>query len=226
MNRLYWVRHGENLANITKEFSYKIVDYPLTPKGVLQAQQTAEYLADKHIHEIYASPLKRAVETAEIIAARLRLPVTVMENFREVNVGQLEGVPGTLALWEQHNQIIADWLSGKPERTFPGGEDYFTLLGRIRAGLQEITDHKTGRNQLVVAHGGNLSFTLKDWCKTVDAEWIKKHPTENCSISEILLEWQGDQVLGQLVSWASYTHLHSAAAEFVSAYVNTEGNKP
>ena len=67
LNRLYLVRHGENMANLTKEFSYRHVDYSLTPKGVLQAQQTAAYFTDKHIHEIYTSPLKRAVETADII---------------------------------------------------------------------------------------------------------------------------------------------------------------
>ena len=60
MNTLYLVRHGENRANLTKQFSYKTVDYPLTPKGVLQAQQTAEFFQDKQIDEIYASPLKRA----------------------------------------------------------------------------------------------------------------------------------------------------------------------
>ena len=42
-NTIYLVRHGENTANITKEFSYKLVDYSLTAKGVQQAEQTAEY---------------------------------------------------------------------------------------------------------------------------------------------------------------------------------------
>lgn len=226
MNRLYWVRHGENWANITKEFSYKIVDYSLTPKGVLQAQQTAEYFVGKGIQEIYASPLKRAVETAEIIAARLGLPVTVVENFREVNVGNLEGVPGTMDIWKLHNQIYADWLNGKPERSFPGGEDYFTLLERIRSGLDEITGHKTGRCQLVVAHGGNLSLTLRDWCRagdnTIDMDWLKRRPTENCSISEILLERLDGQVVGRLVSWASYAHLHGEAANLVPGFVKTD----
>jgi probable phosphoglycerate mutase len=226
MNRLYWVRHGENWANLTKELSYKIVDYSLTPKGVLQAQQTAEYFVGKGIQEIYTSPLKRAVETAEIIAARLGLPVTVVENFREVNVGTLEGVPGTLEVWKLHNQIYEDWMSGTPERSFPGGENYLTLLERIRSGLNEITDHKTGCNQLVVSHGGNISLTLRDWCTigggAIELDWLRMHPTENCSISEILLEWLDGQVVGNLVSWASHAHLHGEAAELVSGFVKTD----
>ena len=60
MNTIYLVRHGENRANLTKEFSYKVVDYSLTPKGALQAQQTAQFFQDKQIHEVYTSPLKRA----------------------------------------------------------------------------------------------------------------------------------------------------------------------
>ncbi len=56
MNRLYLVRHGENRANITKEFSCRHVDYPLTPKGVLQAQQTAKHLAGEAADLIPGSP--------------------------------------------------------------------------------------------------------------------------------------------------------------------------
>ncbi|MGH2510245.1 MAG: histidine phosphatase family protein, partial [Ktedonobacteraceae bacterium] len=89
-NTIHLVRHGENPANITHEFSYKLIDYPLTPKGVLQATQTAEFLKGTPIDAIYSSPLKRAHETAHIIAAPHQLPVTVIEGFREVNVGELE----------------------------------------------------------------------------------------------------------------------------------------
>jgi broad specificity phosphatase PhoE len=64
MNRLYLVRHGENRANLTKEFSSRLVDYPLTAKGVLQAQQTADYFQQRAgaggIDAVYSSPLKRS----------------------------------------------------------------------------------------------------------------------------------------------------------------------
>ena len=79
---LFVVRHGENPANVNREFSYKLVDYSLNEKGIQQAEETAVYFLDKGIHEIYSSPLRRALETAEIIAAPLGLPVTVMEEFR------------------------------------------------------------------------------------------------------------------------------------------------
>src|SRR5438046_2904114 len=92
-NTLYLIRHGENPANLTKEFSYKLVDYSLTTKGRVQAEQTALFFRDKHIDEIYSSPLRRAKETADIISEELHVPVTVMEQFREINIGDLEGKP-------------------------------------------------------------------------------------------------------------------------------------
>ncbi|MCB0162068.1 MAG: histidine phosphatase family protein, partial [Caldilineaceae bacterium] len=84
-HNFYLVRHGENPANLTKEFSYRDVDYSLTPKGVLQAQQTAAYFRNVPVDAVVASPLKRTRETAAIIADALGLPVEVMEDFREVN---------------------------------------------------------------------------------------------------------------------------------------------
>ena len=71
MNRLFLVRHGENVANLTKEFSYRLVDRSLTDKGVEQARQTAVYFQDKSIHAVYTSPLKRAAETAARMGGRL-----------------------------------------------------------------------------------------------------------------------------------------------------------
>ncbi len=56
---------------------------------------TIAYFKDKHIHKVYASPLKRARETAGIIAKEFDLPVTVLEQFREINVGLLERLPPT-----------------------------------------------------------------------------------------------------------------------------------
>src|SRR5689334_548870 len=102
---LFVVRHGENPANINREFSYKLVDYSLSEEGIRQAEETAGHFRDKGIHEIYSSPLKRALETAEIIAAPLDLPVTVVEEFRENNVGILESQPPSDENWALHDRI-------------------------------------------------------------------------------------------------------------------------
>lgn len=215
MHRLYLVRHGENRANLTKELSHREVDYSLTEKGILQARQTAEVFRTLPLEAIYSSPLKRARETAEIIGAARGLPVTVLEDLREVNVGDLEGQPVTAELWAQHNRIIEGWMDGKREVSFPGGEDYWTLRDRmLRAVAQILEAHPEGAS-LAIGHGGIFSFTLADVCPDASWELIRATPNHNCSITEILVNRREGRIHGQLVSLALYAHLHGAAAELV-----------
>jgi broad specificity phosphatase PhoE len=220
-NTLYLVRHGENRANLTKEFSYKTVDYSLTPKGVLQAQQTAEYFQDKQIDEIYASPLKRARETAEIIAQALNLDVIVVEHFREVNVGALDG-QASAESWAYHDRIVNDWFESRHDSMFDGGEDYWTLLARMRQGLHAIVKRKSGRNVVVVAHGGLFTFTIKDICQNVDLQIIRRSISSNCSIAEIGLSAHDGALCGELRSWGVCAHLSGEAAQLVSGHFSLE----
>jgi broad specificity phosphatase PhoE len=225
MIRLYLLRHAENRANITKEFSSRKVDYPLTAKGVLQAQQTARYFFDKEIEAIYTSPLKRARQTAEIIATGLHLPVTVMENFREVDVGELENGQPSAEKWDFHNALIAEWMNGHPERRFPGGENYYDLWERMRNGLQAILAMWKQGNILLVAHGGIFTFTLLEYCPQVDRHWLFHQNNPNCSISEVLLDEKAGKLQGQLVSWAEASQLSGEAARLVSALPDEESFK-
>jgi broad specificity phosphatase PhoE len=212
MNTLYLVRHGENPANITQEFSYKKVDYSLTAKGVIQAQQTAEFFRSKSIHELYSSPLKRARETAEIIARALNLDVTIIEHFREINVGALEEQPPTRENWTYHDRIIDDWYERRHDSAFHNGEDYWTLLARTRQGLQQILDRKNGRNIVLVGHGGLFAFTLKDICRNVDMGQVRRIANLNCSITEIAARWSGGELEADLRCWAACAHLSGDAA--------------
>lgn len=222
-NRIYLIRHGENYANISKEFSYKKIDYSLTPKGELQAKQTAEYLVDKNIHEIYASPLRRTRETAQIIATHLGKSYEVVEDFREVNVGSLEKYVGNPEDWKIHNQIINDWLNGKSFSSFPQGENQEQLWQRMRRGLKSITQGKSGRNMIIVAHGGIITFTMQSLCPVLklSSDWLDKE-SHNCSVTEVVLERENGTLRGNLLEWAFYAHLHGKAAELVSSFVSTD----
>ncbi len=212
---LYLVRHGENYANLTKEFSYKKVDYSLTAKGQLQARQTAEYFKHKQIQEIYSSPLKRAVETARIIAEPLGLHVVTMEQFREINVGDLEGQPVSAELWALNDRIYHDWFDGRPDSSFPGGEDYYTLARRMKEGISRIIAGKTERTIMIVSHGGIITATLRELVPGVDMQRIHQKPSENCSITHIALRPAAGAFDGQLVEFAACAHIHGPAAQFV-----------
>jgi len=229
MSRLFLVRHGENLANLTKEFSSRIVDYSLTPKGILQAEQTARYFlaaaeagrAGYHIQAVYSSPLKRARETAEIIASHLGLPFVVMDDFREIDVGDMELQPPTMEAWALHNRIIEGWFRGQAEKAFPNGDNYITICSRMRAGIKQIIAGKDDQSSIVVGHGGIFTVTLPDLCPQVDLSYLRTE-NHNCSISAIEVEWRDGRLEGRLITWASHSHLHGPAADLVSGLPDME----
>ena len=222
MNTLYLIRHGENPANITKEFSHRLVDYPLTPKGVLQARQTGEYFKNKQIDAIYCSPLKRAIETAEIIGRAIGLQPIVMEQFREVNVGVLEALGGSPENWAAHDAIVRAWFEGQPDLTFPEGENYHMLRERMRAGVEQILRGQDDKRSIIVGHGGIFTFTLKDICREVDLAALIKSYGHNCSITEIEMHAVDGQLDGVLKRWAAFDHLSGEAAAFVTGHLKVD----
>lgn len=208
-NTLYLVRHGENPANLKREFSYKIVDYSLTERGVRQSEQTAAYFAagGPQVAAIYSSPLKRALETAQIIGEQTGHRVTVIEEFREINCGDFDGAPPTDALWAEHDRILAAWRNGDHGVRFPGGEDYHTLLERVRAGLARTVAGRAGQQIVIVAHGGIVQASLKDVCRDLDNRILQTIPNRNCAITELDLYTNATESWGVLKRWASSEHL-------------------
>jgi broad specificity phosphatase PhoE len=215
MKTIYLVRHGENPANLTKEFSYRHVDYSLTPKGVEQARQTARYFAGlaeagQPIDHVFASPLKRAFETAQVIATQFDLQVIREDALREVNVGTLEVEGDLRENWRLHNEIVEGWRSGQPGTRFPGGEDLHGLHTRVRAAMERILA-RTQRASVVVSHGGIVAFGVSAIADPLGADLGAEHP--NCSISRLTFT---DGIPGRVDGWAQWDHLSGPAAEIIS----------
>lgn len=217
MNRVYLVRHGENPANLLKQFSHKLIDYSLTPKGIVQSQQTAAFFKDKQVDAIYSSPLKRARETAEIIGAELGVPVGEIEEFREINVGRLEAEPPSAENWNAYFAIARDWFEGRLDSGFPEGENYHQLLARMQAGLAKALAGRENQTVVIVAHGGLFIATIKALCPDIDQTMLLTTENHNCSISELSLEQHGAGFTGEVVGWAACNHLSGDAADFVVA---------
>lgn len=214
---LYLVRHGENFANLTKEFSHRRVDYALTPKGQVQATQTGDYFRGKPISAIYASPLRRARETADAIAAACGLDVVVVENFREINVGVLEDQPPTPENWTLHNAILHAWRQGEPERIFPGGENLPMLWQRVSAGYAQILQAHPGQDVVIVGHGGVIAMTTGLFCPEADMASVLRRENFNCAVTQVTAGLVAGKVAGQLVRYGVWDHLHGEAAEIVSS---------
>jgi broad specificity phosphatase PhoE len=168
--KLYFVRHGESVANILKEFSNSGVKHPLTEKGIEQAQRLAQELSDVPFERIYCSPVLRALQTAQIVADKQGLEVESTEALREWNVGIFEGTTDPRG-WELHASVQADWFfHNKPESKMPGGENLLEIKDRFVPFIDGLVQQYRGteRNILCIAHGGLYVAMLPVIFKNID----------------------------------------------------------
>ncbi len=162
MTQLLWARHGENVANLSRTFSHRVFDGDLTERGRAQAERLGQLLASagSPIGLIAVSPLKRAVQTAEIVGGHLGLePELTLDDLREVNVGDLDGRNDDAA-WATYDRILESWRRGRIHERFPTGEDLIDLETRLRRALVHVVSKAEGRLPLVVAHGANIRAAL------------------------------------------------------------------
>lgn len=168
--KLYFVRHGESVANLLREFSNSGVKHPLTERGVEQARRLAQQLAGIPFEGIYSSPVLRAQQTAQIVADQVQVPVEVTEALREWNVGIYEGTADPEG-WRLHRQVQDDWFfKHAPESKMPGGENLNEIRARFEPFIEGLirTHGNTGRNLLCVAHGGLYTAMLPVIFKNID----------------------------------------------------------
>ena len=201
------VRHGENPANLTRQLSCRFVDFSLTDRGRRQAEALAQHLSAGHegaVEAVFASPLRRARETADIIGEQLGLETTVLEELRELDCGELEGRSDVEA-WALHDEIDRAWVSGVAGATFPGGEDLPTLLERFGAGLRAIVERNPGGRSVAVGHAGLMRIGLANLFR--DGSIELGGPVGNCSIIELELDADGGELRGRVACWARSEHL-------------------
>ena len=127
--RLYLIRHGETDFNREGRYQGRL-DVELSTLGKEQAQALAHRLEKTPFTAIYASNLKRAQATAQIIAAHHELPVQVEPDLRERDFGSWEGF--TFAeIEERFPEEAKQWLEDPLRTRIPGAEDFAHLQMRV-----------------------------------------------------------------------------------------------
>ena len=155
MARLFLVRHGETALNSSERY-WGQTDVALSDLGITQAERLRDYLAGERISAAYASNLKRALDTAEIIAAAHSLKVIACPELREINFGEIEGLTYAEAS-ERFPDLAAKWRGERnTDIEFPGGESFHELKERVGTFPRRLENHTEGEAVLVVAHAGVL----------------------------------------------------------------------
>jgi probable phosphoglycerate mutase len=154
---LYCVRHGESVHNAEGRIQGQS-DVPLSDFGRQQGEAIATALAALPVDAIYASPLLRALETAQIVARRLDLPVRIDPRLKEIHVGIFQNrLRGEVA--ELYPEAFARWTAGEPDFVIPGGESRRALQERGCAAFREIVA-AGHQHAAVISHGRLLTVAL------------------------------------------------------------------
>jgi len=218
MSKYIWlVRHGESQGNLEGRIQ-GWSDYPLTELGRQQAAHLARRLAQlmdpespaasypqmgwgRHrrgegaFHDLVASPLERAAETARIIGGVLDLAVRFDDRLKEYNFGPLNGLTP--------DQVVAGfpevrdaWEVNRPWEPLPGEEGEPAFVARVRAAMDEIVAGLPEKGVVaVVAHGGSIDACLRAWLNIDHRDGRRAFAFDNASLSLVRVRADGYRVL-------------------------------
>ena len=183
MTTVLLVRHGESEANRSGIFAGHL-DADLQDKGVLQAQKSAEYIAENYKVDVaYASDLKRAYKTGKKIADRLGLSVITDMRLREISAGEWDGKLFS-DLPHLYPEDFSLWMTDVGNSVCTGGESVKQLSERIMEVVTEIAAKNDKKTVLIATHATPIR-AFQTLVATGSLAEMKNIPyVSNCSVTE------------------------------------------
>ena len=172
--KLYVARHGQTVWNAENKVC-GITDVDLTPKGIAQAKELAQSVAEKTVDIILTSPLSRAVETGKIVSDHCKIPLYVEDRLIEQNYGIYEGV-------DRKNQQFLDNKRNFAYK-YPNGESMMQVAYRIYSLLDEIREKYSGKKVLIISHGG-VCRIIHTYFKDMTNEEFFNYTLNNAQLEE------------------------------------------
>jgi broad specificity phosphatase PhoE len=166
-HKIILARHSETIWNEQLRYIGR-TDLELSDLGRKHAMALAEHLSVMPVREIYASSMKRALETATLAAAGRDLTVRVEPNLREIDFGNWEGLTFN-EIASAYPDLADIWIEDPYSVHIPGGESLMAFCDRVRnawdatcrnivAGYNPTTEDIT----LIVTHAGCIKIILGD----------------------------------------------------------------
>jgi broad specificity phosphatase PhoE len=205
---LYLLRHGATKANLAHpaRLQGQRLDLPLARTGIRQAELTRDLLAVRPLAQCYCSPLRRAVQTAAILAAPHGLTPRPLDALLECDVGRWEGLS-----WEEiraQDQAAYERFWADPAAWgYPGGESFADVHRRVSACLEELFARHGGQSFLVVSHH-IANRTYLAGLLGLPPGQARKVSLDNCGISVVTQE-DGE---ARLITLNATFHLDGVAA--------------
>lgn len=182
----FLLRHGQTPMSVQKRYAGRS-DTPLTEVGLQQAAAAAKRFASAGLDLIVASPLLRAVRTAEEIAGVTGTPLITDEGFRETDFGAWEGL--TFAeVRERWPAELTTWLAD-PDAPPPDGESFAAVSTRVTAALRRVLANRNRQRILIVSHVTPIKTLVAAALLAPPAALFRMH-LDVAALSEI--DWYAD----------------------------------
>ena len=180
------LRHGQTVLSVEKRFS-GTGDQPLTEVGQAQAAAAAARLAGSGATAVVASPVRRARETAELVAAALGVEAAFEAGLRETDFGDWEGHTfGEVGKgWPKE---MASWLAD-PDVAPPGGESFTATAARVREARDRVLASYAGQTVVLVSHVTPIKTLLRFALDAPPSALYRMHLDLAC-LSEV--QWFSD----------------------------------
>lgn len=156
--RVFMVRHGATVLSAEDRFA-GATDVALSDEGREQTQRLAERLSREKIAAVYASPLGRTVETAQILAAPHALKVQTREGLREISHGRWEQMTRR-EVEDRFPEEMAEWEKDPYTFAPKGGESGLAVTARALPVLIEVVRQHPDETILVVSHKATIRLLL------------------------------------------------------------------
>jgi probable phosphoglycerate mutase len=178
---LFLVRHGQSLHNQQQVIAGQL-DSELTAQGCEDARQMARAIGRRDLDLVYSSDLRRASQTAEIIAETLHLscPVVSTPLLRELDYGRFTNHPVSEAMEYLNYKKIQD-------QRYPGGESFRDLQQRVNRFLDLLRREYLGKRILISAHSGPIRMMVILLDSARCQEYLTR-PIGNRFLGRILLD--------------------------------------
>lgn len=180
--KIYLIRHGETDCNRMGRIQ-GCYDCELNETGIAQAVELSKKVVCENykFSRIYTSPLKRALHTAQIVSEAIRVDCVPMDNLKELNFGEWEGLT-----WDEvrakYPTQYEEWYENRRDTKVPMGESYQDMLNRNLLAIQHILNTEN-ENIAIVTHGAVI-MSLQCCFTNTPFQKMKQFKTENTSILE------------------------------------------
>jgi len=189
MTVFHLLRHGERAE--ARVCAGRMPGIGLTERGRAEIAAVAERLADDRVAAIYASPLQRTRESAEIVASRLGLGIEFRDDLIELDFGEWTG--------STFDAIRADprweaWRTQRSLASIPGGESMRQVQRRVVEALMQMGEVHRNETVAVVSHGDVIRAALL-FALGMPLDHYNRIEVGQGSISTIRIDTAGSRVL-------------------------------